>query len=93
MRVDLGEWKKLVKDLDGLPTDVVAEAGDYFKRITPKDTGNARSRTSTKKTVIEADYAYAGRLDEGYSRQAPQGMTEPTMKKMEKIVNDKVGRL
>lgn len=93
MRVDTKQFDILTKQLERLAPDTVKEAGAYFKRITPRDTGNARSKTTTKKQTIEANYAYAGELDEGKSRQAPQGMSDPTIERMEKIINDKVGRL
>ena len=59
-----------------------------FKDTTPIDTGNARRSTSYKERAssasIEANYPYANRLNEGYSRQAKNGMTEPTIKEMQK---------
>lgn len=55
-----------------------AEAEAKFKDLTPIDTGNARRNTKLKnKDEIEANYPYAQRLDKGWSRQAPQGMTKP----------------
>ena len=93
MRIDTRNFDKLTKQLEQLAPSSVKEAGAYFKRITPKDTGNARSKTKTRKLTIEANYAYAGKLDEGYSRQAPQGMSEPTIAELEKIINSEVGRL
>ena len=38
--------------------------------------------------MIKSNYAYAGRLDEGWSGQAPKGFTDPTMKEMDKIVDN-----
>lgn len=58
-----------------LPTDALNE----FKDLTPYKTGNARSNTvltSDKSTIVGA-YPYAKRLDKGYSKQAPGGMTRP----------------
>lgn len=82
--------------MDDLP-DAVRDSwrlsGDYFKDITPKATGNARSKTSTKDNVIKGDYAYAGRLDEGYSRQAPKGMSDPTLDKFEQLLQEYIGRV
>lgn len=52
--------------------------GTFFKNATPVRSGNARSRTRTVGDRITGDYGYASRLDEGYSSQAPQGMTEPS---------------
>ena len=58
-----------------------AEAEKEFKQLTPVRSGNARRRTKLKSnTEIVADYPYAERLDEGWSKQAPRGMTEPFLK-------------
>jgi hypothetical protein len=93
MRVDTKQFDKLTKQLDKLAPESVKKAGAYFKRITPKDTGNARNKTKTKGTTIEANYGYAGRLDEGWSRQAPDGMSDPTIAQLTKIINQQVGKL
>jgi hypothetical protein len=57
---------------------------DKFKSVTPIKTGNARNNTEFGLTStggrITGDYPYANRLNEGYSRQAPNGMTDPTIK-------------
>lgn len=65
---------KIQKKLDNLPK----EAHQEFVKTTPIRTGNARRKTKLNKDTIEANYPYAKRLDEGYSKQAPQGMTKPT---------------
>lgn len=62
------------KDFERLPR----EAFDYFVSITPRDKGNARSKTRLRGNTIVADYPYAVRLDEGWSKQAPDGMVKPT---------------
>ena len=93
MKVDTKQFEQLIKELEQLAPATMKEAGAYFKSITPIDTGNARRKTSTRKQTISADYGYAGKLDEGYSRQAPQGMSDPTIDQIEKIINSKVGRL
>lgn len=52
---------------------------EYFRAQTPMKTGNARRNTNLENgDTIHADYAYAQRLDEGWSQQAPLGMTKPT---------------
>jgi hypothetical protein len=66
--------KKKVAQLNAVP----GQAYTFFKAHTPIRTGNARSRTVLKKDTIIAAYPYAQRLDDGYSRQAPDGMTKPT---------------
>jgi hypothetical protein len=66
--------KKKIAQLDAVP----AQAYTFFKAHTPIKTGNARSRTVLKKDTIVAAYPYAQQLDDGRSRQAPDGMTRPT---------------
>ena len=66
--------KKKIAQLDAVPD----QAYTFFKAHTPIRSGNARSRTVLKKDTIVAAYPYAQRLDDGYSRQAPDGMTKPT---------------
>ena len=54
------------------------DAEDKFVGLTPIKTGNARSRTKLQNNdTIVANYPYAQRLDNGWSRQAPNGMTKP----------------
>lgn len=66
--------KGMKRELQRYPQDAEAK----FKSLTPIDTGNARANTKLKnKDEIEANYPYAQRLDNGWSRQAPQGMTKP----------------
>ena len=60
--------------------NIASKAHDKFVNETPIRTGNARRRTRLKGETIEANYPYAHRLDEGYSKQARQGMSEPTIK-------------
>lgn len=66
--------KKIAKSIEGVPEQAYA----YWRRITPKLTGNARRRTRLQGNEIQARYPYAQRLDEGASKQAPRGMSEPT---------------
>jgi hypothetical protein len=51
---------------------------EKFKAVTPVRTGRARRSTRLSNQTIHADYPYAQKLDEGHSKQAPQGMTKPT---------------
>ena len=75
--------KRVQTQLNKLPKD----AYNYFYAQTPIRTGNARMNTRLSgSNVIEANYPYAGKLDKGYSRQAPQGMIVPT----EKFVRQKL---
>jgi len=75
---------QLEKALD--PNNLAREAYDYFKRETPIRTGNARGNTRLQGDEIWADYAYAQRLDAGYSSQSPQGMTKPTEKFIQEYI-------
>jgi len=59
---------------------VPAEAYKYWESKTPVQSGRARRSTRLKDDTIVAAYPYATRLNEGYSKQAPQGMSEPTDK-------------
>lgn len=95
MKIDTRDFDNLIKEMEKIPAQAVQEAGVYFKNVTPVRTGNARNRTKTNigAKAIEANYGYAGRLDEGYSRQAPQGMSDPTIARLDKIVDEMVRRL
>jgi hypothetical protein len=53
--------------------------------------GNARRNTVLRGNDIEANYPYAQRLEEGYSSQAPKGMTEPTIESIRDYVYKKTG--
>jgi len=70
---------KVKKILNAVPR----EAYNKFKDETPKRTGNAKSKTVFQSTSqggrITGNYPYANRLNEGYSKQAPDGMTDPTI--------------
>lgn len=78
---------KMKRSLAGLPKEAYHE----FVAVTPVRSGNARRRTQLSGQTIEANYAYAKRLDNGYSRQAPRGMTEPTEKFLKKRIKQILG--
>jgi hypothetical protein len=85
-KTTLAQLKTVMTKLDRLPT----EAYNHFVGITPIDTGNARRSTRlVGNKTIEANYAYAQRLDQGYSRQARTGMTKPT----EKFIQNRVKQI
>lgn len=93
LQLDLSDFKDLIKDLEKVSDNVMEEAYPYFKSVTPIRTGNARSNTNRRKLVIKADYAYADRLDNGWSRQAPNGMVDPTVSFIEDEVRRQIGRI
>ena len=66
---------KIEKDLAQIPSAAHRE----FQSLTPIDTGNARRSTALRGTAIDANYPYAVRLNTGWSKQAPNGMTDDTI--------------
>jgi hypothetical protein len=71
--------------------NLTAVAYDYFKSITPIKSGNARSRTEKVGNEVQANYAYAKRLNNGWSHQAPNGMVKPTVDYLNKYIKQKLG--
>jgi hypothetical protein len=63
-----------------------SQALNVFVDETPYRTGNARRRTRLQGTTIKANYAYADRLDSGWSPKAPEGMTRPTSQWLRKQI-------
>lgn len=77
--------KRIQQALAKLP----AQAHQEFVKNTPIKTGNARRKTILRGNEIQANYPYAQALDEGSSRQAPKGMTQPT----EEFINKSVAQI
>jgi len=94
-KVDTKQVKKLFNALSSLPGESMNKAYPYLKSETPKKTGNARRRTSHKSNSlkIKSKYAYAGRLDDGWSRQAPDGFTEPTIDFIEDYIESQIRKI
>ena len=67
--------KKVLQQID----EIAEVAYDHLVSITPKQSGNARRRTRLRDNEIQLRYPYAERLDTGWSKQAPKGMSEPTL--------------
>lgn len=85
--VDLTLLTKKLSKVAGLKQAVMPQALDTFVRSTPIRTGNARRNTRLQGDTISAAYNYASKLDGGSSIQAPSGMTIPTVKQFDKLVN------
>jgi hypothetical protein len=66
--------KSIQTKLNNLPLEAYKE----FVKDTPIRSGHARRSTKLRGNIINANYPYAKRLDEGYSQQSPNGMTTPT---------------
>jgi hypothetical protein len=71
---------------------IAPQAYDFFYKQTPIRTGNARSKTKLNNDKIVANYPYVGRLDRGWSQQAPQGMVKPTLIFIRRLVRNLLGR-
>jgi len=95
---------KLFAEAPKVGETVIEDAYKYFRALTPIKTGNAKNNTSLDKAnrTIEADYPYAGVLDAGRrmtssgmrgSQQAPNGMSGPTLKELDRIVKREIGKL
>jgi hypothetical protein len=92
---------RLNKVLDTLnDKNIAREAYTKFVDVTPVKTGNAKRSTKLQGNTINANYGYANVLDKGRhmtrrgmrgSEQAPQGMTEPTIKHIRQYVKQKLG--
>lgn len=92
MKIDVKIQDNLTKRTQEYDRDLKQLPGQAYKRwveTTPVRNGNARRRTTRQANTINANYPYAQRLDEGYSKQAPDGMTKPVedwyIKEVEKI--------
>ena len=85
MNMDTSKVEALLKANEDLDEKLKQEGYRYFKSITPIRTGNARRNTFRNGDDIVGNYPYAQRLDEGYSKQAPRGMSDPTMDYMEQL--------
>lgn len=78
-RVTRDRINKRTKEIDRFVSDLPRKMKDQFQSVTPIRSGNARSKTKLEGNEIQANYPYANRLNEGWSKQADQGMTDPTI--------------
>lgn len=93
IKIDLSKTNQLFDDLEEMPDEVMKDAYNFYKNITPVRNGNAKRNTLYKNKKITSRYPYAGALDEGWSKQAPDGMSEPTIKQLDKIVEKYIERI
>lgn len=79
--VDLKSVQNLFQINETAGQRMLDDAYIFFKDKTPIKTGNARRQTykDDQRKTITADYPYAQRLDEGWSKQALDGMSQPTI--------------
>lgn len=77
-KVDLSSFNQQMAKLKEQFSDLPEAAHREFVKNTPIKTGNARRNTDLRDTRIVADYNYSQELDQGRSRQSPDGMVKPT---------------
>lgn len=91
--VDTRQVDRMFKELRGMSKDVLRDAYKFYRDLTPKRSGNARNKTKLRGDKIKSGYPYAGRLDEGWSKQAPDGMTDPTLDKIDDLIDKELRRI
>lgn len=93
VKINTKQVQRLFDEMLDLPKEIMATSGKYFKSITPIDKGNARRNTFTRNLTIKANYGYAGELDDGKSKQARNGMSDPTIDIINKEFAQEIKRL
>ena len=93
VKVNRSDFDRLLKQAPTRVDKAWQAAGRKYRDLTPVASGNARRRTRVQGNEIRADYAYADRLDKGWSKQAPQGMTEPTLDYFESVIDSELDKL
>lgn len=91
--INTRQFDSLVENLDEMPIAVMKTLYPFYKNKTPIRSGNARNRTKLNKNTINSKYGYAGRLDEGFSKQAPKGFTEPSINQLDKLISNYIKRV
>jgi hypothetical protein len=84
---------KLFDDLIDMPKEIMKSAYPFLKQKTPIRSGNARNKTKLSGLSIKSDYGYAQKLDDGWSKQAPKGFTEPTIANIEKDISAYINKV
>jgi len=93
MKIDSRVFNKRMGKLKQVPDQLLKNAETELKANTPIQSGNARNKTKLRGNKIRSNYPYAGRLDSGWSKQAPNGFTEPTIEFMDKNVDKLIKRI
>lgn len=65
---------------------LATEGAKFMQSITPIKSGNAKRNTRANGNLIEANYPYAKRLDEGWSKQNQIGLIDPTIDHLEELI-------
>jgi len=89
-KVDKKTLRQLQVEINNAIDTATEDSYRFFVRKTPIDKGNARRQTkyreSNNKAIIDANYDYAVPLDRGHSKQAPKGMSGPTLDFLKNIL-------
>jgi len=93
LKFDTKDVENMFNELEDMPLDVLTDAFKFYKKKTPVRSGNARSKTKLRSKKIKSEYSYASKLDEGWSKQAPQGMSEPTIDYIENQIEKEVQKI
>jgi len=95
VKIDSREFDKLMLQSRQVADGVAEDSYRHFRDITPHRSGNAQRNTHYTKSskTITADYAYAQRLDEGWSKQAVHGMVQPTIDYLDRLVEQELRKL
>ena len=93
MTLNMSAVSKMFAEAERVAKTLPKETYEYFVESTPIKTGNARRSTKLRGDTIDANYVYAERLDSGYSRQAPKGMSGPTEKFLQTRISDLIGKI
>jgi hypothetical protein len=80
---------KIKRVLD--PNNLANVGFPVFYRNTPVKTGYARNHTQKINDEISANYPYARRLDNGWSKQSPNGMVKPTIAAIRAYIKAQLG--
>jgi hypothetical protein len=100
--IDTTNLKAKVADLAQVKHKAAPLLEDYFVKMTPVRSGNARANTQLQGDNIVANYPYAFVLDAGRSyrdgqmrgsTQAPRGMSDPTKEFAKKLIPQLVSQI
>ena len=93
MKIDSKIFDKRMSKLEKVDTQAFNKTFPEYKKNTPIKSGNARRKTFKSGLKFKSNYPYAGRLDEGWSKQAPKGFTSPSIDFFVKTLERLVGKI
>jgi len=92
IKFDTSDFDDMVKELRNIGPNSMKQLYPFYRKETPIRSGNARNKTKLRSSEIRSKYPYAGRLDDGWSDQAPKGFTEPSIEKLDSIIDKTITR-